>query len=442
MLQALVRFRDHNRQTPALLWAFVYFFCLLTGYYLLRPVREAMGADSDVRAVFPQALVDWFAGRGVSLGDFTLQFLFTCTFILMVLLQPVYGALVSRYARRVFLPVVYGFFIACLLAFHFVFESVLPGRGMAFFLWLTVFNLFAVAVFWSFMADVFSNADAKRVYGYIGAAGTLGAMLGPLLTRALVEAIGIGQLLLVSAAFLIVCLLCILRLRPWAVAREREQNLASGEVPMGGGVLAGLRLVAREPLLRAIAILVFFGVGVGTLLYNEQAAIARAYFTDAASRTAYYAGIDLAVNGLTLLVQLLLTRWLLTRHGIGPALLIPAFAILIGFAALAASPFPLLVAAVQVVTRASEFSLAKPARETVYTRVPREWRYKAGAAIDTVIYRGGDLTFVWLHKALSLLGSGAVFLTGMAVTAGMAFGAWRLVREQSKLPDERPATGG
>lgn len=442
MLQALVRFRDHNRQTPALLWAFVYFFCLLTGYYLLRPVREAMGADSDVRAVFPAGLVDWFAGRGVSLGDFTLQFLFTCTFILMVLLQPVYGALVSRYARRVFLPVVYGFFIVCLLAFHFVFESALPGRGMAFFLWLTVFNLFAVAVFWSFMADVFSNADAKRVYGYIGAAGTLGAMLGPLLTRALVEAIGIGQLLLVSAGFLIVCLLCILRLRPWAVAREREQNLASGEVPMGGGVLAGLRLVAREPLLRAIAILVFFGVGVGTLLYNEQAAIARAYFTDAASRTAYYAGIDLAVNGLTLLVQLLLTRWLLTRHGIGPALLIPAFAILIGFAALAASPFPLLVAAVQVVTRASEFSLAKPARETVYTRVPREWRYKAGAAIDTVIYRGGDLTFVWLHKALSVLGSGAVFLTGMVVTAGMAFGAWRLVREQNKLPDERPATGG
>lgn len=442
MLQALVRFRDHNRQTPALLWAFVYFFCLLTGYYLLRPVREAMGADSDVRAVFPAGLVDWFAVRGVSLGEFTLQFLFTCTFILMVLLQPVYGAVVSRYARRVFLPVVYGFFILCLLAFHFVFESALPGRGMAFFLWLTVFNLFAVAVFWSFMADVFSNADAKRVYGYIGAAGTLGAMLGPLLTRTLVEIIGIGQLLLVSAGFLIVCLLCILRLRPWAVAREREQNLASGEVPMGGGVLAGLRLVAREPLLRAIAVLVFFGVGVGTLLYNEQAAIARAYFTDAAARTAYYAGIDLAVNGLTLLVQLLLTRWLLTRHGIGPALLIPAFAILIGFAALAASPFPLLVAAVQVVTRASEFSLAKPARETVYTRVPREWRYKAGAAIDTVIYRGGDLTFVWLHKALSVLGSGAVFLTGMAVTAGMAFGAWHLLREQSKLPDERPAAAG
>lgn len=442
MLQTLVRFRDHNRQMPALLWAFAYFFCLLTGYYLLRPVREAMGADSDVRAVFPAALVDWFAVRGVSLGEFTLQFLFTCTFILMVLLQPVYGMLVSRYARRVFLPVVYGFFILCLLAFHVAFESALPGRGMAFFLWLTVFNLFAVAVFWSFMADVFSNTDAKRVYGYIGAGGTLGAMLGPLLTRTLVEAIGIGQLLLVSAAFLIVCLLCILRLQPWAVAREREQNLASGEVPMGGGVLAGLRLVAREPLLRAIAILVFFGVGIGTLLYNEQAAIARAYFTDAASRTAYYAGIDLAVNGLTLLVQLLLTRWLLTRHGIGPALLIPTFAILIGFAALAASPFPLLVAAVQVVTRASEFSLAKPARETVYTRVPREWRYKAGAAIDTVIYRGGDLTFVWLHKALSVLGSGAVFLTGMAVTAGMAFGAWRLVREQSKLPDERPAAGG
>jgi len=436
------RFNAALRESPPLLWSFLYFFCLLTGYYVLRPVREAMGASSDVTALFPPAMIAFFAERGIALKDLQLQVLFTCTFLIMLALQPAYGWLVSRWPRRVFLPAVYGFFIGTLLLFYMLFDSGMPGRGMAFFLWIAVFNLFAVAVFWSFMADVFSNADAKRVYGYIGAAGTLGAMLGPLLTRALVEAIGIGQLLLVSAGFLIVCLLCILRLRPWAVAREREQNLASGEVPMGGGVLAGLRLVAREPLLRAIAILVFFGVGVGTLLYNEQAAIARAYFTDAASRTAYYAGIDLAVNGLTLLVQLLLTRWLLTRHGIGPALLIPAFAILIGFAALAASPFPLLVAAVQVVTRASEFSLAKPARETVYTRVPREWRYKAGAAIDTVIYRGGDLTFVWLHKALSVLGSGAVFLTGMAVTAGMAFGAWRLVREQNKLPDERPVTGG
>ena len=188
-----------------------------------------------------------------------------------------------------------------------------------------------------------------------------------------------------------------------------------------------------------MAVIVVFGVGVGTLLYNEQAAIVRRMFTDPAQRTAYYATIDLAVNALTLVVQLLLTRWLLLRHGIAPALLIPGFAIILGFSILSASPLPMMVAIVQVVTRASEFSLAKPARETIYTRVGREWRYKAGAAIDTVVYRGGDLTFAWAYKGLSAFGSGVVFGAGLLIAGIMTFGAWRLLREESKLPPERAA---
>jgi AAA family ATP:ADP antiporter len=197
-------------------------------------------------------------------------------------------------------------------------------------------------------------------------------------------------------------------------------------------------LIVREPLLRWLAVMVVLGVGVGTLLYNEQAAIARAAFTTADQSTRYFSGIDLAVNGLTLLVQLLLTRVLLTRYGIAPALLIPGAAIILGYAALAASPLPMMVAIVQVVTRASEFSLAKPARETIYTRVPREWRYKAGAAIDTVIYRGSDLSFVWLHKLLSAFGSQVVFGAGLVVASGMTISAFRLLREAKKLPAERP----
>src|SRR5687767_11781085 len=172
------RFRSALRESPPLAWAFLYFFCLLSGYYVLRPVREAMGASSDVEAIFPPQMIAFFAAHGMPLKDFTLQVLFTCTFLIMLLLQPVYGALVSRYPRRVFLPVVYGFFIATLLLFYVLFDSGVPGRGMAFFLWITVFNLFAVAVFWSFMADVFSNVEAKAYYGYIGAAGTLGAFVG------------------------------------------------------------------------------------------------------------------------------------------------------------------------------------------------------------------------------------------------------------------------
>jgi ATP:ADP antiporter, AAA family len=433
----LARFRSALRDSPPLLWAFLYFFCLLSGYYVLRPVREAMGASADVQAIFPPWMIEAFTRRGVSLGDFTLQVLFTCTFLIMLLLQPVYGALVSRYPRRVFLPVVYGFFILTLLLFYAAFESGMPGRGMAFFLWITVFNLFAVAVFWSFMADVFSNAEARAYYGYIGAAGTIGAFLGPILTRTLVERIGIANLMLVSAGFLLLCIVCLLRLRLWAVAREHERGVTSGEKPIGGEVLAGLKLVLREPLLRWMAVLTVFGVGVGTLLYNEQAAIVRRYYSDPAASTAYYATIDLAVNGLTLAVQLFATRFLLSRYGVAPGLLIPGVAIVLGFSILSASPLPLMVAIVQVVTRASEFSLAKPARETIYTRVGREWRYKAGAAIDTVIYRGGDLTFVWVHKLLAGFGSNVVFGVGLLVACGMTLGAWRVLREQSKLPDER-----
>ncbi|CAE6801065.1 NTP/NDP exchange transporter [Xanthomonas arboricola] len=430
------------RSSPPLAWSFLYFFCLLSGYYVLRPVREAMSASADVEAIFPTGMIAFFAAHGVPLKDFTLQVLFTCTFLIMVLLQPVYGALVSRYPRRVFLPAVYGFFIATLLLFYVLFDSGVPGRGMAFFLWVTVFNLFAVAVFWSFMADVFSNAEARNYYGYIGAAGTLGAFLGPILTRTLVERIGIAHLMLVSAGFLTVCVVCVLRLRLWAVAREQERQLGSGEVPMGGDVLGGLKLIVREPLLRWLAFMVLFGVGVGTLLYNEQAALVRRLYTDAAAATAYYASIDLAINALTLVLQLLVTRALLSRFGIAPALLIPGVAITLGYAVLTASPLPMMLAIVQVITRSSEFALAKPARETLYTRVDREWRYKAGAAIDTVIYRGGDLTFVWVHKLVSAFGSSAVFGVGLLVASGMTLGAFGLLREARKLPAERDAETG
>ncbi|PPU40263.1 NTP/NDP exchange transporter [Xanthomonas arboricola] len=427
------------RSSPPLAWSFLYFFCLLSGYYVLRPVREAMSASADVEAIFPTGMIAFFAAHGVPLKDFTLQVLFTCTFLIMVLLQPVYGALVSRYPRRVFLPAVYGFFIATLLLFYVLFDSGVPGRGMAFFLWVTVFNLFAVAVFWSFMADVFSNAEARNYYGYIGAAGTLGAFLGPILTRTLVERIGIAHLMLVSAGFLAVCVVCVLRLRLWAVVREQERQLSSGEVPMGGDVLGGLKLIVREPLLRWLAFMVLFGVGVGTLLYNEQAALVRRLYTDAAAATAYYASIDLAINALTLVLQLLVTRALLSRFGIAPALLIPGVAIMLGYAVLTASPLPMMLAIVQVITRSSEFALAKPARETLYTRVDRQWRYKAGAAIDTVIYRGGDLTFVWVHKLVSAFGSSAVFGVGLLVASGMTLGAFGLLREARKLPAERDA---
>lgn len=432
------RLRRELAASPPLWWAMLYFFSLLCGYYVLRPVRDAMGASTDAASVFPRGLIALGERLGIEVGDFMLQLLFTATFIAMVLLQPLYGALVSRFPRRVFLPAVYLVFIACLLGFWWAFDSGMAGRGAAFFVWVAVFNLFAVTVFWSFMADVFDNAQAKQVYGYIAAGGTVGALVGPAITRFLVEPVGVANLLLVSAGFLGVCLLCIMKLRPWALARERQGGAMSGNA-MGGSVLAGLRLVWQRPLLRALAILMFFGVGVGTLLYNEQARIVREAYATAEERAAFYSTMDWAINGLTIAIQLLLTRFLLQRYGIAPLLLLPAFAIMLGFAALSASPLPMLVAIVQIVTRASEFSLAKPARETLYTRVDREQRYKAKAVIDTAVYRGGDLTFVWLHKALAVLGSGMVFLAGLGIAVGMTYGAWRVVRAERTLPQDPSA---
>lgn len=432
----LGRFRSALSDYPPLWWALLYFFCLLCSYYVLRPVRDAMGASADASAVFPQAWLTWAQARGVALGDYTLQLLFTGTFIAMLVLQPVYGALVSRFPRRVFLPAVYLLFVACLAGFYWMFDRQVAGRGAAFFIWIAVFNLFAVSVFWSFMADVFDNEHAKQVYGYIGAGGTIGALVGPGLTRLLVGPLGVANLLLVSAALLVVCLLCILRLRPWAVRRERLNRDANGEEAMGGSVVAGLRLVWQRPVLRAMAAFMFFGVGVGTLLYNEQAAIVREFYPGVEASTRYYSMVDWAVNGVTIVVQLFVTRWLLRRHGVAPALLIPAVAILLGYCVLAASPLPMLVAMVQVATRAGEFSLSKPARETIYTRVDRESRYKAKAVIDTVVYRGGDLSFVWLHKALALAGSTAVFLGGIGVALAMTLSAWQIVRSQRRLPED------
>ena len=202
--------------------------------------------------------------------------------------------------------------------------------------------------------------------------------------------------------------------------------------------------VARDSAKRAfdvvvaLAMLMFFGVGVGTLLYNQQREIAKLLSEDAL-RTQFYSNLDLWINVLTLGIQVFLTRRILTTYGVGPALMIPALAILAGYAMLSLSPLPALVAVVQIATRAGEFSLGKPARETIYTRVDRQSRYKAKAAIDTVVYRGGDLTFAWVHKGLLVFGTQVVFLGGLAIAAAMTFGAWRVVREQARLPAEPAA---
>jgi AAA family ATP:ADP antiporter len=226
---------------------------------------------------------------------------------------------------------------------------------------------------------------------------------------------------------------------------EGEAEIVAGHMVEYSGMGFAIFFLAEYAsmwLVSILAVLMFLGVGVGTLLYFEQARIARTLFANDVDRTAFFSTLDFAINFSTLAVQVLLTRFLLVRYGIAPLLLIPAFAILIGYCALAAAPLPVFVAIVQVATRAGEFSLAKPARETVYTRVDRESRYKAKAVVDTLIYRGSDITFAWVHKGLALLGSTAVFLAGAVLAAGLASAAWSLIRLQRQpLPEELSAAG-
>ena len=400
----------------ALAWAFLCFFSLLLGYYILRSVREAaIAAD----------------------GSHLVPAVFTSVFVCMLAITPIYGAIVSRFPRRRFMPVVYGIVIVSLVGFAAAFSSDAPVAWvtLAFAIFLSVINLFTDSVFWSFMSDIFVTAQARRFYGVIAAGGTAGAIIGPLITRFLVGRIGVPNLLLVSACFYFFCLLCIFKLIPWARAQEMKRSGEDGERPIGGHLLAAFRLVVSKPLLFALALFMIFGSSVGTMIYNAQAAAVGAMHLDASARTEYFANIDLGVNVLALTTQLFLTRALLTRYGVAPLLLSAVFMMFAGLGSLVMFFSVPLLADVQIVTRGLSFSFVKPARESLFTLVDRESRYKAKNFIDTVVYRGADVITSWSFAALAGIGLGLPALAGVWIGVAMIFGIivlW-VIRLQHKM---------
>lgn len=414
----------------ALAWSFTYFFCLLCAYYVIRPVRDEM-------------IVRFGADR--------MQWVYTTVFVVMLLMTPLYGWLVSRWPRRQFLPVVYAFFIACLLLFWLLFEhndavaallGVEPaGLGgamvMTLAVWITVFNLFVVSVFWSFMSDIYEPAQARRLYATIATGGTLGALVGPGITRHLADMVPIGTLLLISAALLVMCIVCIAQLVPWARSRESACSSATQEEPIGGTVLAGARLVWEQPILRMLALLMICGVAIGGILYNQQIRL-QAQITDPAQRVAFFASMDLWMNLLAVVFQLGITRFLLTRFAVGWLLVVPSLVVIGGLALIYGNPTVLMVAMVQVGTRAMTYGLLNPARETLFTRIDREARYKAKNFIDTVVWRGGDLITQWGIVGLLALGYtvATIPLFGIAVAVLWALAALRIVRWERRLPPD------
>lgn len=377
-------------------WAGLYVFVLMTCYYVLRPLRDAMGVEGGIE---------------------NLQWLFTATLVVMIALNPLYAAVVRGLPSRSAIPLVYLFFIANLAVFAGLMlwlegdQKVWLGR--AFFVWLSVFNLFVVSVFWTLMVDVFDSGQAKRLFGVLSAAATLGATLGSTIAATLSRALSAGFLMAVAAALLLVAVLCVATIIRLARDMPRRTRALESEA-IGGGLLSGLSHVAKSPYLLNIAIYILLYAVTSTFLYFQQAAIAKAYFPDSASRTGFFASVDLAVNLLTLVVQLFLTSRILKTFGTAKAAAFLPLLTLVGFAIFAASPTIGVLVGFQVLRRVGNFGLAKPTREVFFTVLPREDKYKAKSVVDTVVYRLGDQVGSWSYAGLAMFGLGTV---GVAVAA-------------------------
>lgn len=426
----LYRMRPRLRQLTAvepdeiraLFWSFTYFFALLCGYYIIRPMRDEMGIAGGVDK---------------------LQWMFTGTFLVMLAAIPLFGWVAKRFPVRQFLPYVYYFFIANLLLFFILFKSDITHAyvARAFFIWVSVFNLFIVSVFWSFMADIFNNDQARRLFGIIAAGGTAGALTGPVLTAVLVNLLEPSNLLLISIGFLSVAVGCIHRIIAWkdsihTDANEAKHMLETGrDQPIGGSILAGIRLVFGSSYLAGICLLILLYTTLATFLYFQQAQIVRDSFNDPAHRTALFAAMDFSVNSLTIVTQLLLTSRIVRKFGLNWALALIPLLLGIGFFLLGMISTLSILIVVQVLRRAGNYAVMRPAREMLYVVLGKEEKYKAKNFIDTVVYRGGDAVSAWAYAGLRAAG---LSLAGIAWIAVPLAGIWawisfKLGQRQTKL---------
>ncbi|MES2015861.1 MAG: Npt1/Npt2 family nucleotide transporter [Pseudomonadota bacterium] len=386
----------------ALLWAGAYFFFLLFSFYLLRPVREAMGI-----------------ARGVD----KLPWLMTGTMLVMIAAHPLYAMLVSKMPRRRFIPLISHFFAINLLLFCAAF-SLLPEHGgvnlgYAFYIWLSVFNLFVVSVFWGLMADVFNEDQGKRLFGMISVGGTLGAVVGAAVTQNLSQGnFGItfepAHLMLLAVVCLEVAVLCMIGL----AKRFGLSKTGTGPREPGPDFREGLRLIRRSRYLQLICAYILLFAITSTFLYLTQGDIVARSFKGTAERTAAFAQIDVWGNVITLFVQIFMTSRLVRGLGVPGVLLILPVLTLAGFAALAIWPAFLTLAIIQVLRRGLHYSVDRPAREILYIPLGPEEKYKSKNFIDTVVYRAGDFVGVW---APTLMG---VLLIPVTIAAVATSGAW------------------
>jgi AAA family ATP:ADP antiporter len=420
----LARLIDVRREeVAALAWAWFYIFAVLSSYYIMRPIRDQMGVAGGVN---------------------NLQWLFTGTLVGMLCLNIPFAYLVKTLPRTRFIPISYRFFAANILVFaallYFADSEQTIWIGRAFFIWISIFNLFVVSVFWALLVDIFSTEQGKRLFGFIAAGATIGAIAGSGLTALLARFVPVTFLLIGSVLLLEVAVYSVRHLSRLGGTLHAEPASATDQV-VGGNVLAGITHPFKSAYLLNVGVFILlFGI-TATFLYFQQATIVAQNFADRGAQTAFFATIDLLVNCLTLAVELFLTGRILRYFGVGLALAFLPILTLFGFATLAFVPALGALVAFQVLRRSTDYAIARPAREVLYTVVPREDRYKAKNFIDTVVYRGGDQVGAWSYALLAALGLGA---TEVAITAAVLSifwlinGLW-LGRKQESMAVAQPA---
>ncbi len=408
--------------------AFLYFYCLLFGYYLLRPVREEVGILQGVE---------------------NLQWLYTGTFVVMLLIVPLFGWLKNLLHRKTLVLSIYLFFASNLLMFYVLFSEGLlsPWVARSFFIWLSVFNMFAVSVFWSLMADVYPKKKARSLFAPVAAAGSLGGISGSWVTGQFVTDIGIRSLLLMGAVLLVIVAFCAMRLLRYGDefrARssgepESAEHVTSEERAQQGSIWAGVTALGSSPYLAKIGVISLLYTVIASLLYFIQQNLVSEFLNDSLVRTQFFARVNLLINIGALGFQFFATSWLVRRFGVTGTYGGSVVAVIAGVIVLGIWPAVITIAVAQVILRAGQFGTMKPCYDMLFSAVNQEQKYKSKNFIDTSLVRGGDLVGGWLFTGLKFIGLSIGSITAVTVVllAALASVAVSIGREF-----DRRSTGG
>ena len=387
-------------ETKIVVTSFAYFFFLMASYFILRPLRDTMGTVYGVTH---------------------LQELFTGTFLVSFIAAPVFAGFASKIRLSTFLPWVYGFIAITMVVFYILFQRVANDRWVAaaFYVWLSTFNLITISVFWSLMADIFSSPQAKRLFGVIAAGGTLGTVAAPAFITFFVKTIGTNNLLLISAAGFTVCVFLVRLLeteKRKLIASDAEAQKTTLERSLGGSPFDGFAILFRSRYLLMIALFLLLMTWISTVIYFQLSDLISKDFAGRAARTQAFATIDLATNSVALLIQLFGTGRFIQRFGVTAGLLLNPIIMVAAFLAVAFSPILIVLGSIQVVRRFSEYAIAKPSRDMLFTTVDQQAKYKAKNVIETVVYRFGDLTSAWLSAVILPFGVAGLAIFGIVIS--------------------------